>query len=147
VREQEQPEFDGNATRDEVQEPAVRVGIGAASRDGCRDVTVHARKQPATRAGAGDVVPNKSAIVAHWGNADAAGALLFSRDIAVLDGAEDDGADASGFVRELLCRQRRVFVLEDGFPQETLHQFIDKLRVVTLTTSPFRLVEVSQRQE
>jgi hypothetical protein len=65
-----------------------------------------------------DVIPDKSAIVAHWGNADAAAPMLFNRDIVVLDVAADDGRDASQLIRELLSRNRRVFVLEDGFSPE-----------------------------
>ena len=68
------------------------------------------------------VVPNHSAVVGHWGSKDAVGALLFTRDLVVLDAWSDDGRDAPGLIRELLATRRKVFLLEEGFTAQDLEQ-------------------------
>ena len=68
----------------------------------------------------GRVLPDGSALVAYWGNKDAAVPLLFNRDIVILDARADEGKDAPLLIRELLHRNRRVFVLQSGFPGDVL---------------------------
>jgi hypothetical protein len=65
-----------------------------------------------------DVLPDNSAFVAFWSGKDAAGALLFNRDVVILDPRADQGADAPKLIRELLARKRRVFMLDEGFPAD-----------------------------
>ena len=60
------------------------------------------------------VLPDRSALLAHWGNADAAGPVLLGRDVVVLDVAADEGSDARTLVDQLLAQNRRLFVLGDG---------------------------------
>ncbi len=61
-----------------------------------------------------------SALVAYAGYKDAAVPLLFDRDIVILDARADEGRDAPILIGELLARNRRVFVLQSGFPGEVL---------------------------
>ena len=60
------------------------------------------------------VVPEDAALIAYWGNKDAAAPLLFTREIIILDTWADDGQDAPKLIRELFRRHRRVFVLNEG---------------------------------
>lgn len=70
------------------------------------------------------VVPDRSALITYWGNRDATGALLLDRDVVILDAHADEGRDAPMLIRELLARDRRVFVLRDGFPAAVLSRVL-----------------------
>jgi hypothetical protein len=89
-----------------------------------------------------DVLTNGSALVAYWGNKDAAGPLLLSRDIVVLDAQADDGKDAPVLIRELLAKNRKVFVLENGFPAEVLDRVLSGLHGVPVEHRDLRLFEL-----
>ncbi|MGH9385431.1 MAG: hypothetical protein ACRD2N_14205 [Vicinamibacterales bacterium] len=69
-------------------------------------------------------VPDHSALVVYWGNKDAVGPLLLSRDIVVLDVHADQGRDAPVLIDELLNSGRRVFLWQDGFPDELLKKTV-----------------------
>jgi hypothetical protein len=77
-------------------------------------------------------VPDHSALVAYWGRKDAAGALLFDRDVVILDAHADEGADAPTLIRELLARDRRVFVMQAGFPAKVLARVLEGWTVAPL---------------
>ena len=98
-----------------------RMGVDAARRRRRRQPpTAFARRKLAETQALGRVLPDGSALVAYTGYKDAAVPLLFDRDIVILDARADEGKDAPILIRELLGRNRRVFVLEDGFPGEVL---------------------------
>jgi hypothetical protein len=80
----------------------------------------------------GAVVPDYSALITYWGSRDAAGPLLFDRDVVILDARADAGADAPTLIRELLARQRRVFVDRRRFPHEVLARVLAGWVVVPL---------------
>jgi hypothetical protein len=94
-----------------------------------------------------EVLPNKAAIVAHWGNADAVGPLLLTRDIVVLDVAADEGRDSRLLIRDLFGRNRRVFLLEDGVSSEIMDRIRTDLPAIPAPTSVLRLVELRHSSE
>jgi hypothetical protein len=102
------------------------------------------RKLVETEALAG-VLTNGSALVAYAGSKDAAVPLLFDRDLVILDARADEGKDAPLLIRELLARNRRVFVLEHEFPGHVLFEMLAEWHVVRILTPGMRLVELSAR--
>jgi hypothetical protein len=80
--------------------------------------------------------------VAYTGYKDAAFPLLFNRDIVILDARADEGKDAPILIRELLDRNRRVFVLQSGFPGEVLHRVLSGWQVVRIVHPGVDLVEL-----
>ncbi len=70
------------------------------------------------------VLPDRSALVAYWGQRIAPGALLLGRDIVIVDPWVDDGADAPVLVRELLATGRRVFVIRTQMPDDVLERVL-----------------------
>jgi hypothetical protein len=78
------------------------------------------------------VVPDHSALIAYGGSRDAAGPLLFDRDVVILDAHPDDGADAPKLIRELMARNRRVFVLRGSFSGRALSRVLAGWDVVAL---------------
>ena len=105
---------------------------------------LRARKLAETEALSG-VLTDGSALVAYTGYKDAAFPLLFNRDIVILDARADEGADAPMLIRELLGRNRRVFVLESGFPSEVLSGVLAGWQVVPIVHQGTRLVELRVR--
>lgn len=105
---------------------------------------LRARKLAETEALSG-VLTNGSALVAYTGYKDAAFPLLFNRDIVILDARADEGADAPMLIRELLGRNRRVFVIESGFPAEVLSGVLAGLETVPIVRPGIRLVELHTR--
>ena len=93
------------------------------------------------------VVPDGSAVVAHWGHKDAVAGLLLTRDVVILDVRADDGKDAPGLIRELLARQRRVFLLKDGLSAEILERLSAGLRTMPVQNSVLPLLELRQSSE
>jgi hypothetical protein len=90
----------------------------------------------------GRVLPTGSALVAYWGNKDAAVPLLFDRDIVILDAHADEGKDAPILIQELLGRGRRVFLLQNGFPGEVLRGVLSGWQVVPIEKTGAHLVEL-----
>jgi hypothetical protein len=93
-------------------------------------------------------LPDHSALVAYWGYKDAAGPLLFDRDIVILDAHADEGKDAPLLIRELAARGRRVFVLQTGLPDDVLTLLSTGRDVVLVTRQGPRVQELRiPRQE
>lgn len=88
------------------------------------------------------VVPDGSALVAYRGNSNAAVSLLFDRDVVILDARADEGADAPSLIRALLARDRRVFVLENGFPAEVLERIMGGFERSPVRDGELRLLEL-----
>jgi hypothetical protein len=88
------------------------------------------------------VIPDQSAIVAYWGNADAAGPLVFTRDVVILDAAADNVQDTPVLIRELLETRRRVFVLGAGFTPEMQRRVQAELDVLAVQGSKSWIVEL-----
>ena len=82
---------------------------------------------------------DSSALVAYWGLKDSAGPLLLDRDIVIIDAHADDGKDAPILIRELLDKQRPVFVFKDGFPPMMLDRILDGLHAVPVSDSVLRV--------
>jgi hypothetical protein len=83
-----------------------------------------------------------SALVAHWGNKDAAVPLLFDRDIVILDAHADGGEDAPVLIRALLGEDHRVLLLEDGFPPSMLERVLSGLEAIPLEHQGLGLFEL-----
>jgi len=88
------------------------------------------------------VLPDGSALVGYTANKDAAFPLLFDRDIVILDARGDEGADAPALIRELLARNRRVFVLQSGFKPEVLTAVLAGWQAVRVAQPGVDLVEL-----
>jgi hypothetical protein len=88
------------------------------------------------------VIPDHSALVAYTGYKDAVFPLLFTRDIVILDARGDEGADAPTLIRELLDRDRRVFVVRSGFTAEGLARVVDGWDVVRVESPGTDIVEL-----
>jgi hypothetical protein len=80
-----------------------------------------------------------SALVAYWGLKDPAGPLLLDRDIVIIDAHADDGEDAPVLIRELLDKQRAVFVFKDGFPPMMLDRILNGLHAVPVSDRLLRV--------
>jgi len=89
-----------------------------------------------------EVVPDRSAVIGHWGSKDAVGPLLLTRDIVVLDAWTDDGRDAPGLIRELLARERTVYVLEEGFTAKQLDRLVAGLHPTRVEQAPVPILEL-----
>jgi hypothetical protein len=57
----------------------------------------------------------------------------------------DGGKDAGSLEQELLSRGRRVFILEDDVPHETLEQLLANRQVKRYTEAVLTLTEVFER--
>jgi hypothetical protein len=102
---------------------------------------LRARKLVETEALAG-VLTDGSALVAYTGYKDAAFPLLFDRDIVIMDARADEGKDAQILIRELLDRNRRVFVLLSGFPGKVATDVLAPWQVVRIKRPGTQLVEL-----
>jgi hypothetical protein len=92
------------------------------------------------------VVPDHSALVAYWGNADPVGPILLERDIVVIQPRVDEGEDAPKLIRELLAMHRRVFVREDGFSPQILARVLAGLQITRTVSQSPDVVEVGPVQ-
>jgi hypothetical protein len=90
----------------------------------------------------GRVLTNGSALFGYAASKDAPVALLFDRDIVILDMRADDGKDAPMLIRELLGRGRKVFLLQDGAPGELLSRVRAGLHVVRIVNPGTHMVEL-----
>jgi len=90
-------------------------------------------------------IPDHSALFTYWGNKDAAGPLQLANDIVILDVWADGGVDAGQLENQLLAANRRVFILENDMPTETLGRLLANRTVSDHTEENFKLVEVSNR--
>lgn len=91
--------------------------------------------------------PNGSALIAFWGNKDAAGPLLLDRDLVILDVRNDRGASARDLVDALLTRGRRVFLLATGFPPHGVQVLLAGRQHRVVTTDPMTLLEIRPRDD
>jgi hypothetical protein len=78
----------------------------------------------------------------YWGSKDAAGPLLLSRDVVLLDAWADDGVDAPNLAGAALANGRRVIVLADGFPSKILNAMSAGRVVRTMSTDGLTLLEI-----
>ena len=90
----------------------------------------------------GRVLPDGSALVAYTGYKDAAVPLLFDRDIVILDARARRGEGCARSDWELLARDRRVFLLQDGFPGEILSDVRAGWQVVRVPNPGTNIVEL-----
>jgi hypothetical protein len=85
---------------------------------------------------------DRSALVGYWSTKDAAGGLLFDRDVVIVDAKPDEGEDAPTLIDELLKSGRRVFVLEEGMPPEIRRRLVANRQTILITVKNIRLVEL-----
>ncbi len=93
------------------------------------------------------LVPDHSALVTYWGTRDAAGPLLFDRDVVILDAHADEGQDAPALISELLARKRRVFVIQAGIPGEVLSRILAGWHVVPIARPGAAVLELRPRPD
>jgi hypothetical protein len=88
------------------------------------------------------VLTDGTALVGYLGSKDAAVPLLFDRDIVILDARADEARDAAMLVRELRSRDRRVFVLQNGFAGDALARVLAGWTLVPIAQPGVALVEL-----
>jgi hypothetical protein len=93
-----------------------------------------------------EVLPDRSALLAYWGNSNPAGPLLLGRDVIVLDVAADEGSDAPALVKHLLAQNRRAFVIDDGMTPALFRRISQHAQVVP-TGSALPIVELRRHSE
>ncbi len=91
-------------------------------------------------------LPQKAALVAYWGNRDAAGPLILERDIVVLEAHADEGRDAPVLTRELLAQGRRVFLLMGEMPKAVAARVTEGWELVS-SAEPDGPIELRRRGE
>ena len=89
-----------------------------------------------------DVVPDGSAVVAHWGNTNAVVPLTMTRNVVILDASADECHDAPMLIRDLLAKNRKVFVLEEGFTRDNVQRLRSGLDTVALPNQTLPLSEL-----
>jgi len=87
-------------------------------------------------------VPDRSAIVAYWGNTNAVVPLLMTRDVVILDASADECKDAPVLIRELLAMKRKVFVLDEGFTKENLERLRSGLDTIAMPNRTLSIFQV-----
>jgi hypothetical protein len=87
-------------------------------------------------------LPDNSALFAYWGNKDAIGPVLLSRDIVVVDVHADDARDAPQLVAELLAKGRRVFLFMNGFSGGLLDQMAEGLQTRPVPDASLPILEL-----
>ena len=91
------------------------------------------------------VLPPRAAVFAWRGVRNAVVPLLFDRDLVILDAARDDGASARELSQIFLDRQRRVFVVANAFPEETLGELRRDRAVRSMSARGMLIFEVAER--
>ncbi len=90
-------------------------------------------------------LPDYSALIAYWYHKDGAVPLLFNKDIVIIDAGADEGRDAAKLAGELLGRNRRVFLLKTGFPDDVLRRSVDGLHTKAVEQTELPLVEITSQ--
>src|SRR5262245_12087620 len=89
------------------------------------------------------VVPDGSAVMAHWGNTDAVVPLLITRDLVILDAAADECDHAPQLIRQLLSMNRRVYLIAEGFNEKQFQRLLHGLDTVIILDSGPTLREIT----
>jgi len=90
-------------------------------------------------------LPPGSGLLAYWSEIDPAGALLLRGDFILLNLVADDAADAPRLTRDLLRKNRRVFLIDEGLPPAVRTKVLDGMQMVVVDDSRLRLVELTER--
>lgn len=90
-------------------------------------------------------VPNHSAVFTYGGWRDAAGALVLTRDIVLLDAGADEGKDSGVLSKELAGQGRSIFVLGDVFPPGTVQRIVAEDSLVMKFSQPIPLYELVRK--
>jgi len=89
--------------------------------------------------------PNHSAIFTLGSWRDAAGALILSRDVVILDSGADDGKDSGALARELRSQGRSVLILGNGFPLTIMRSIAGDDSLAFVFREPIPLYRVVSR--
>ena len=93
-------------------------------------------------------IPDHSALFTFWGmQKSAAGPLQLHKDIVILDAWADMGKDAPSIARELLRRQRTVFVEGTGMPTAIVRNIKGADSLAEVMSNPFVLYEFFDKRE
>ena len=92
-----------------------------------------------------EVIPAHSAVFAYWGSKDAAGPLLLTRDVVILDAGADEGADAVRLTKELQRQHRRIFILWYSVPAPYTRGIVGADSLALARGGPFPIYEVLQK--
>lgn len=90
-------------------------------------------------------LPNHSAIFTYGGWRDAAGAVMLTRDVVVLDVGADDGNDCGILASELEGRRRSLYVLGDVFPPGAVQRITGGDTLVLKFSRPVPLFELEKK--
>jgi hypothetical protein len=92
-------------------------------------------------------VPAHSAIFTLGRWREAAGALMLSRDVVILDSGADDGRDSGTLARELRAKGRPLFVLGNGFPLTTMNAIAGDDSLALVLREPVPLYRVLTKEK
>ena len=109
-----------------------------------KDLEAWSAKFPQTNV---DAARRSLYVQAYWGSKDAAGPLLLTRDVVILDVWADEGADAVRLTHELELQNRRIFVLTDYFPDLVLKGIVDKDSLAVISRHTIGISEVVKRNQ
>lgn len=91
-------------------------------------------------------VPVHSAIFTLGSWRDAAGALVLSRDVVILDAGADEGKDSGELARELRLKERLIFILGNGFPLNTMRDIAGTDSLTLVLREPISLYRLITRE-
>jgi hypothetical protein len=90
-------------------------------------------------------LPPGSGLLAYWSEIDPAGVLLLRGDFILLNLVADDASDAPRLARDLLHKNRRVFLIDEGMPPAVRTKVLDGMQMAVVDDPRLRLVELTER--
>jgi hypothetical protein len=88
-------------------------------------------------------LPPRAAVFAWKGVRNTVAPLLLERDLVILDAARDEGASARELSEIFLERERRVFVIANGFPADLLEALGEDRAVRSMSGRGMRILELA----
>jgi hypothetical protein len=93
-----------------------------------------------------NILTARSAVFTYGGWRDAAGALVLSRDVVVLDVGADEGQTAGQLAREMDLKGRSVYVVAHGLPAPILRGIAGPDSLALISREPFHVYELVFRR-
>lgn len=92
-------------------------------------------------------IPGHAAIFTFGRWRDAAGALMLSRDVVILDAEADEGKDSGSLAGELRSKGRPIFILGNGLPVATMRSITGQDSLEFVLRLPIPLYRVLPREK
>jgi hypothetical protein len=94
------------------------------------------------------IMPDHSVLFAYWGRQKAAaGPLLLTKDVLILDPWADAGKDAPQLARSLARKNNRVFIIGTGIPPEIMQSIEGRDSLAVVLTDPMLLYEFVENHQ